>query len=116
MLAEIPCGLRGALVTAPTGSFLLCSNLSELCLSGFKTLIHCRKSRDLIRERIKSRLGCPELGILCGQFHLEYKSKPTKPHPLFVSYIAAALEERNLRQSPERIEERAVTTAGAGLE
>jgi hypothetical protein len=28
-------------------------------------------------------LGC--------QFHPEYKSKPTEPHPLFVSYIAAAL-------------------------
>ncbi|MDX1632980.1 MAG: CTP synthase, partial [Thermoanaerobaculia bacterium] len=31
-------------------------------------------------------LGC--------QFHPEYQSKPTDPHPLFVSYIAAALEER----------------------
>ncbi len=49
-------------------------------------------------------LGC--------QFHPEYKSKPTKPHPLFVSYIAAALEERTLRESPERVEER--TRVGAG--
>ena len=31
-------------------------------------------------------LGC--------QFHPEYKSKPTHPHPLFVSYIRAALEHR----------------------
>ena len=31
-------------------------------------------------------LGC--------QFHPEYKSKLTDPHPLFVSYIAAALDER----------------------
>ncbi len=31
-------------------------------------------------------LGC--------QFHPEYKSKPTAPHPLFVSYIRAALERR----------------------
>ncbi len=31
-------------------------------------------------------LGC--------QFHPEYKSKPTDPHPLFVSYIRAALERR----------------------
>ncbi|MBZ0089368.1 MAG: CTP synthase, partial [Thermoanaerobaculia bacterium] len=31
-------------------------------------------------------LGC--------QFHPEYKSKPTEPHPLFVSYIGAALAEK----------------------
>ena len=29
-------------------------------------------------------LGC--------QFHPEYKSRPTDPHPLFISYIRAALE------------------------
>ncbi len=34
-------------------------------------------------------LGC--------QFHPEYKSKPTEPHPLFVSYIAAALAENRRR-------------------
>ncbi|HEY0783694.1 MAG TPA: gamma-glutamyl-gamma-aminobutyrate hydrolase family protein, partial [Thermoanaerobaculia bacterium] len=34
-------------------------------------------------------LGC--------QFHPEYKSKPTAPHPLFVSYIAAALGEKARR-------------------
>jgi CTP synthase len=34
-------------------------------------------------------LGC--------QFHPEYKSKPTDPHPLFVSYIAAALAEHRRR-------------------
>jgi CTP synthase len=41
-------------------------------------------------------LGC--------QFHPEYKSKPTEPHPLFVSYIAAALAEQQRREQPERIE------------
>jgi CTP synthase len=35
-------------------------------------------------------LGC--------QFHPEYKSKPTEPHPLFVSYIGAALTERKRRE------------------
>ena len=35
-------------------------------------------------------LGC--------QFHPEYKSKPTEPHPLFVSYIAAALAEQQRRE------------------
>jgi CTP synthase len=39
-------------------------------------------------------LGC--------QFHPEYKSKPTEPHPLFVSYIAAALAEKERREQPER--------------
>ena len=36
-------------------------------------------------------LGC--------QFHPEYKSQPTDPHPLFVSYIAAALAERRRRET-----------------
>jgi CTP synthase len=46
-------------------------------------------------------LGC--------QFHPEYKSKPTEPHPLFVSYIAAALAEQKRREGaarPARVEAR----------
>ncbi len=43
-------------------------------------------------------LGC--------QFHPEYKSKPTAPHPLFVSYIRAALEEQARRKDPDRTRER----------
>jgi len=39
-------------------------------------------------------LGC--------QFHPEYKSKPTDPHPLFVSYIGAALAERTRREQREQ--------------
>ncbi|HEV7516607.1 MAG TPA: CTP synthase [Thermoanaerobaculia bacterium] len=39
-------------------------------------------------------LGC--------QFHPEYKSKPTEPHPLFVSYIAAALAHKHERDRRER--------------
>ena len=38
-------------------------------------------------------LGC--------QFHPEYQSKPTDPHPLFVSYIGAALAERLRRAEPQ---------------
>ncbi len=41
-------------------------------------------------------LGC--------QFHPEYKSKPTEPHPLFVSYIGAALEEKQRRKGASRPE------------
>ncbi|MCB1054237.1 MAG: gamma-glutamyl-gamma-aminobutyrate hydrolase family protein, partial [Acidobacteria bacterium] len=32
------------------------------------------------------------------QFHPEYKSRPTNPHPLFVSFIAAALDHRRRRE------------------
>ncbi len=49
-------------------------------------------------------LGC--------QFHPEYKSKPTEPHPLFVSYIAAALAERSRRAEAERAMTEAVTGRG----
>ena len=48
-------------------------------------------------------LGC--------QFHPEYKSKPTDPHPLFVSYIRAALEERAKgRDDPARARVRETLT------
>ena len=36
-------------------------------------------------------LGC--------QFHPEFKSKPLEPHPLFRSFIGAAIEQRHRRQS-----------------
>ena len=49
-------------------------------------------------------LGC--------QFHPEYKSKPTDPHPLFVSYIGAALEESKRRKDPKRVEQRILLEAG----
>jgi CTP synthase len=47
-------------------------------------------------------LGC--------QFHPEYKSKPTEPHPLFVSYIAAALTHKHERDRGDRREP--ATTSG----
>ncbi len=47
-------------------------------------------------------LGC--------QFHPEYKSRPIDPHPLFISYIGAALEEQARRRDPERAREREVVT------
>ncbi len=52
-------------------------------------------------------LGC--------QFHPEYKSKPTEPHPLFVSYIGAALDEHERRALPERMRERLAVEAPGGL-
>jgi CTP synthase len=52
-------------------------------------------------------LGC--------QFHPEYKSKPTDPHPLFVSYIHAALEEHERRALPERMRDRLEIETPGGL-
>ena len=49
-------------------------------------------------------LGC--------QFHPEYKSKPTDPHPLFVSYIRAALERR--LSAPAAGTQEAVEVTGGG--
>jgi CTP synthase len=34
--------------------------------------------------------------FLACQFHPEFKSRPTAPHPLFVGFVAAALERRQL--------------------
>ncbi len=48
-------------------------------------------------------LGC--------QFHPEYQSKPTDPHPLFVSYIRAALDYRRRRAQPEQEREREAAAA-----
>ncbi|MCG8455410.1 MAG: hypothetical protein MI919_03945, partial [Holophagales bacterium] len=50
-------------------------------------------------------------GFLGSQFHPEYKSRPTEPHPLFVSFIGAALEEKERRKRPERRKQRAATPA-----
>jgi len=54
-------------------------------------------------------LGC--------QFHPEYKSRPYHPHPLFVSFIAAAIEEQARRQAePERAEQRRIPEREAPAE
>jgi CTP synthase len=51
-------------------------------------------------------LGC--------QFHPEYRSKPLQPHPLFVSYIRAAVEEqkRRLEQGRQPAESEALAVEG----
>ena len=33
--------------------------------------------------------------FIASQFHPEFKSRPTAPHPLFVGLVAAALARRN---------------------
>jgi CTP synthase len=52
-------------------------------------------------------LGC--------QFHPEYKSKPWDPHPLFVSYIGAALREHLLREEAARTPRAETVATGGGL-
>ncbi len=40
------------------------------------------------------------------QFHPEYKSKPNQPHPVFVSFVRAALEQaRGKRQAEDAADE-----------
>ncbi|HYU31045.1 MAG TPA: CTP synthase [Thermoanaerobaculia bacterium] len=51
-------------------------------------------------------LGC--------QFHPEYKSKPTEPHPLFVSYIAAAIQHQKQRLHGETLKATAPRTLSEG--
>jgi CTP synthase len=38
------------------------------------------------------------------QFHPEFKSRPNKPHPLFLGLIQAAKERHFARQAPEELE------------
>jgi CTP synthase len=33
--------------------------------------------------------------MLGSQFHPEFKSRPTRPHPLFNAFIAAAIENHD---------------------
>ena len=37
--------------------------------------------------------------FLAVQFHPEFKSKPTKAHPLFSKFVAAAIERRSVRKA-----------------
>jgi CTP synthase len=37
-----------------------------------------------------------------SQFHPELRSRPNRPHPLFVGFLAAALERSQARQAPAR--------------
>ena len=46
------------------------------------------------------------------QFHPEFKSKPTDPHPLFAAFIAAALEEHRAGRPGARREREAMPAAG----
>jgi CTP synthase len=37
------------------------------------------------------------------QFHPEFKSRPLEPHPLFTSFVGAALEQKTLRENADEI-------------
>ena len=36
------------------------------------------------------------------QFHPEFSSTPRSPHPLFTSFVKAALERQEVRKTPEK--------------
>ena len=49
------------------------------------------------------------------QFHPEFKSRPTRPHPLFNGFIAAAKQRAGLREAPvEALADEGVTSNGNG--
>ena len=50
--------------------------------------------------------------FLACQFHPEFKSRPYDPHPIFKSFIGAAVEYRNHRLAEEATEEVAANVAG----
>ncbi len=48
------------------------------------------------------------------QFHPEYKSKPINPHPVFVSFVRAALDFREVRESPKAKKSASKASKGKG--
>ena len=50
--------------------------------------------------------------FLACQFHPEFKSRPYDPHPIFKSFIGAAVEYRGRRLAEEATDEEAVEVAG----
>lgn len=46
--------------------------------------------------------------FLAVQFHPEFKSKPTKAHPLFAGFVQAAVDRRNLRKQPSLATEQTI--------
>jgi CTP synthase len=38
--------------------------------------------------------------MVASQFHPEFKSRPNRPHPLFVGLLSAALERSDTSQTP----------------
>ena len=62
------------------------------------------EERGLVASGVNQQLGLVEILELAGhphfigcQFHPEFQSKPFQAHPLFVGFIAAALEQRARR-------------------
>jgi len=54
--------------------------------------------------------------FLACQFHPEFKSKPYDPHPIFRSFIGAAVEYRNRRLAEEAAEEEVAEIAADEVE
>ncbi|MCD8211474.1 MAG: CTP synthase [Oscillospiraceae bacterium] len=53
-------------------------------------------------DYIVETVEIPECSFYIGvQFHPEFKSRPNRPHPLFVGLVAAALEKKELEETTE---------------
>jgi len=51
--------------------------------------------------------------LVAVQFHPEFKSQPTRPHPLFDGFVAAAIKRHDLRAQRIRQNERAGSSGGS---
>jgi CTP synthase len=78
-----------------------------------KGLVVSGKSPDRIFVEVIEYPSHP--WFLACQFHPEFKSRPYAPHPIFRSFIAAAVENRRQRRADE-IDEAAATTDRNGVE
>ena len=74
-----------------------------------KGLVVSGKSPDRIFVEVVELKDHP--WFLACQFHPEFKSKPYDPHPIFKSFIAAAVEYRKARELEEDTESEATEEA-----
>jgi CTP synthase len=68
-----------------------------------KGLVVSGKSPDRIFVEVVELPDHP--WFLACQFHPEFKSRPYDPHPIFKSFIAAAVEYRDARRVEDEVEE-----------
>jgi CTP synthase len=69
--------------------------------------------KGMIISGINKKLGLPEMveikdhpWFVGVQFHPEFKSRPLMPHPLFFSFVAAAVKNKRASRQPETVKSR----------
>jgi CTP synthase len=68
-----------------------------------KGMVVSGKSHDRIFVEVVELNDHP--WFLACQFHPEFKSKPYDPHPIFKSFIAAAVEYHKTREGEDEVED-----------